>query len=277
MLTKTSVHPNYMVNINPLGHQIGAEVVGLDLTQPVEDTVRDALYAAFLQHLVLVIRDQHFTPAQYRDAMCLFGEPMRQHRAQYNMEECPDVSIVTNLGGFGKADMWHTDHTNHEVPPKITALYGVTVPTSGGATWFTNTYAGLDSLPAEEQAELSALFTLNDMENTLSYTEADRARHPGGVRHPLVRTHPETGKRSLYFHITKSQRIEGMADDNVRPMLQSLLDRTVQEDWIYRHNWRPGDLVMTDNRCTMHRVEHDYPPGTKRLLWRMLIKGDRPQ
>ena len=115
------------------------------------------------------------------------------------------------------------------------------------------------------------------MENTLSYTEADRARHPGGVRHPLVRTHPETGKRSLYFHITKSQRIEGMADDNVRPMLQSLLDRTVQEDWIYRHNWRPGDLVMTDNRCTMHRVEHDYPPGTKRLLWRMLIKGDRPQ
>ena len=266
-----------MLDINPLGAQIGAEVTGVDLKQALSAELRERLHTAFLEHLVLVFRSQDLTATQYRDALKQFGEPMRQHRAQYNLDACQDVSIVTNQGGFGKAEMWHTDHTNHTEPPKITALYAVSLPSRGGATWFTNTYAALASLPAEEQRRLGEMHTLNNMESNLSYSDADRARHPGGVRHPLVRTHPETGKKGLYFHLTKSQQIEGVDDEDVRPLLQSLLDRSIKPEWIYQHTWQYGDLVMTDNRCTMHRVEHDYPEGEKRLLWRLIIKGDKPR
>ena len=137
-------------------------------------------------------------------------------------------------------------------------------------------YAGLDALPGALRARIDGLHTINHMENHLSYTEADRRRHPGGACHPMVRTHPETGRKSLYFHVTKSQRIEGMADDEVRPLLETLLDHAVRPEWVYKHDWRPGDIAIVDNRAAVHRAEHDYPEGERRELWRVILEGDRP-
>ena len=201
---------------------------------------------------------------------------MRQHREKYNFPSCPDVSVVTNHGGFGKADMWHNDHTNHQRPPNITALYAVELPNSGGATWFANMYAGLDALSDEQCDKIDGLHTINDMENSPGYSASDRQRTPGQAWHPLVRIHPETARQALYFHVTKSQQIEAMEDAEVRPFLTSPLERAVQLEAVYKHCWRAGDLVMADNRCAMHRAEHDYPDEEHRLLWRVFLEGDRP-
>ena len=265
------------VEVRSLGANIGAEVLGVDLRTTQTQENREVLARALLDNVVLVIRDQSLSPAQFRDGMALFGAPMRQHREKYNLEECPDVSIVTNKGGFGKADMWHTDHTNHLEPPKITALHAVVLPSSGGSTWFANMYAAFSVLDEDERIRLRSLTTINSMEANPSYSDADRARYAGGVEHPLVRTHPDTGREALYFHVTKSQGIPGMDDERVRPFLEELLDRAVKPDFVYKHTWRPGDVVMVDNRCAMHRAEHDYPPGEHRLLWRVILKGDRPR
>ncbi|MBT6275262.1 MAG: TauD/TfdA family dioxygenase [Chromatiales bacterium] len=264
------------MRISPLGPHVGAEITGIDLAQPLDVSTVKSVYDAFLEHQVLVFRGQSLTPQQYRDGLANFGEPMRQHRQKYNLEECPDVSIVTNHGGFGKADMWHTDHTNHECPPKVTSLCAVVLPAQGGSTWFADMHSGLDALPAHLREKIEPLFSINDMENNPGYSEADRQRHQGGARHPLVRTHPETGRKALYFHITKSQHIEGMDDAEVRPFLAELLDHAVRPEWVYRHVWQAGDVVMADNRCIMHRAEHDYPPEEHRLLWRVILAGDRP-
>lgn len=123
--------------------------------------------------------------------------------------------IDFHYDGFGKADMWHNDHTNHQRPPNITALYAVELPNSGGATWFANMYAGLDALSDEQCDKIDGLHTINDMENSPGYSASDRQRTPGKARHPMVSTHPETGRQALYFHVTKSQQIEGMVDAEV--------------------------------------------------------------
>ena len=270
--TSNSVAP---MNITPLAN-LGAEVAGVDLRSPDPGTGA-RLVDALNEHIILVVPNQSLTPTQYRDAMSLFGEPMLQHRADYNLPECEQVSKVVNRGGFPPAVNWHTDHTNHERPPKITALYGVTIPSQGGDTEFADMYAAFESLSGSERAAVSAKFTLNSMESSIGYSPEDRKRYPGGIRHPLVRIHPETGRHALYFHVSKSQGIEGMPDEEVRPYLESLLERTIKPRHTYRHRWRQGDLVICDNRAAMHRVHANYHADDLRLLWRVIIRGDRPQ
>lgn len=265
-----------MLSVKALGPGIGAEILGVDLSNGLATDVAESLNAALLEHNVLVIRNQTLAPHQYLDALSTFGEPMAQHRARFNLKECPLVSEVASKGGFAPATMWHTDHTNHEVPPKITALYGVKIPVKGGDTAFADMAAAWERLPQSERDELASLYTFNSMDSHAGFTDADRAQYPGSVRHPMARVHPETGKPALYFHVTKSQEIEGMATSEVRPFLESLLERTISSGNVYRHQWRVGDLLICDNRCTMHRVHADFDPSETRLLWRLIIHGDRP-
>lgn len=264
------------MDVRPLGSNIGAEVTGIDLNAPSADTA-ERLNTALHTHIVLVIRNQQFTPAQYRNAMRMFGEPMLQHRAKYNLPECEEVSQVISQGGFPPALNWHTDHTNHEYPPKVTSLYGVSIPSSGGDTGFANMYAAYKSLPPAEQESVSRMVTLNSMEGSPGYSDEDRARYPGGVRHPMVRIHPETARPALYFHVSKSQGIEGMEAPDVRPYLESLLKRTIKPENVYRHQWRKGDLVVADNRAAMHRAYWNFDQKELRLLWRVIIRGERPK
>jgi len=173
--------------------------------------------------------------------------------------------------------MWHCDHTNHECPPKATVLYARTLPKKGGDTCVASMYRGLDALPADLRARLDDMVSVNSLEpDTPTYSSDDRAKYTGGVRHPMVRTHPETGRKALFFHLTKSQAIDGMADEEVRPFLEDLLDRSVQPEWAYCHKWTLGDLLILDNRCTMHRADPDYDQTEERLLWRIILEGDRP-
>ena len=261
----------------PLHPSLGAEICGLDLRETLSAEDRDAVAAALAEHIVLVFRDQDFTPAEYLAACSQFGEPMAQHYSQHNMPDQPMIGRIWHRNGQLPAERWHTDHTNRERPPKATILYGVEIPPQGGDTSFANMRAAYDGLDGEEQERLAGLRTVNGLDRHLADTrDEDWEKYDIPAVHPMVRTHPEHGSRALYFHITKARRIEGMTPEDTQALLQDLLDRTIRDDNVYRHNWRQGDMVVCDNRAAMHRAHGDYDRRHPRTLWRIILEGDRP-
>ncbi|MBT4490852.1 MAG: TauD/TfdA family dioxygenase [Rhodospirillaceae bacterium] len=270
-----------MISVNPLRDTLsdtfGAEVVGLDLRRPMKAETVATLNQALLDNIILVIRGQDLTAREFRDGIANFGAPMMQHRAHFRLPECPEVSRIVNRENMRPAAMWHTDHTNHERPPKATVLYARKLPGAGGDTCFADMYEGLRYLSSEARDRIENMVTLNSMEpDSPSYSAADRARHSQGVRHPMVRTHPETGKQALYFHLTKALDIEGMENHAVRPFLDDLLDQAIRPENTLRHHWTLGDVVICDNRCAMHRADPDFDQAEERLLWRVILEGDKP-
>lgn len=265
------------LSVTKLHPSLGAEVSGVDLHGPVDADTKAALSAALSKHLVLVLRDQHFTPPQYLAVADAFGPLMRQHYSQHNMADHPDIGIILHRDGQEPAAMWHTDHTNRERPPKATLLYGVTVPQNGGETSIANMRAAFAALPDDEQRRLETLTTLNSIDaHRTDVLPEDREKYGKPVAHPLIRTHPEHGSKAVYFHITKAFQIEGMAPEASQTLMQDLLDRMMQPEVVYTHNWRKGDLLVMDNRATMHRAHGDYDRSQDRELWRLIVQAGRP-
>ena len=276
------------MKVTKLGAHIGAEVTGIDLREPLDGAARRALNAAVVEHVALVVRDQDYTPGQYLAAVSLFGEPMEQHFTQYALPDCPLVHEVSNRHAdkSGKrvkhgAD-WHTDHTNHVRPPKYTSLYAVSLPSSGGDTSVVNMRAGYEALPEEVRQKISGMKTVNVFQGSASArysgqsADAQVEKKPEPVLQPLVRTHPENGTRALYFHPVKAENIVGMGAAESQALLGELLQHSIRPDFIYRHKWRKGDMLIWDNRAAMHRAHFDYDPGQYRLLWRVLVRGEVP-
>lgn len=276
------------MKVTSLGAYIGAEVTGIDLREPLNDATRRALNAAVVEHVALVVRDQDFTPPQYLAAVSLFGEPMEQHFTQYALPGCPLVHEVSNRHAdkSGKrvkhgAD-WHTDHTNHVRPPKYTSLYAVSLPSSGGDTAVVNMRAGYEALPGEVRQKISGMKTVNVFQGSASArysgqsADAQVEKSPEPVLQPLVRTHPDNGTKALYFHPVKAENIVGMGAAESQALLGELLQHSIRTEFIYRHKWRKGDMLIWDNRAAMHRAYFDYDPGQYRLLWRVLVRGELP-
>ncbi len=263
--------------VAPLHPSLGAEVSGVDLNAPLDPETRDALARALGEHLVLVFRDQRFTPDQYLAAAGAFGPPMRQHYSQHNMPDHPDIGLIWHRDGQLPADTWHTDHTTRERPPLATLLHGVEVPSAGGGTSIANMRAAFAALPEAERRRLEGLRTFNGLDNDRADVRPeDRAAFGALIEHPMVRTHPVHGSKAIYFHINKTAYIEGMAPDASQAYLQDLLDRMVVPGIVYTHRWRRGDLIVIDNRATMHRANDDYDRRESRVLWRIIVEGDRP-
>ncbi len=264
------------IRITKLHPSLGAEVAGIDLNAPADAATRAALAQALGEHLVLVFRDQSFTPSGYLAAASAFAPPMRQHYSQHNMPDYPDIGVIEYEDGRRPAD-WHTDHTNRERPPMATLLYGIAVPSRGGATSIANMRAAFDALPAAEQRRLEGMRTINSLDRDRSDTrEEDRAKYSAPIIHPLVRTHPTHGSKAIYFHVTKTLNLEGMGAEESRVLLTGLVERLIQPEIVYHHVWRRGDLIVIDNRATMHRANTDYDRSEPRLLWRIIVEGDRP-
>jgi taurine dioxygenase len=264
-------------SVTPLMPQIGAEISGIDLAAPVDSATREALSQALCRHLVLVFRGQDLTPEQYLAAAAAFGPPMRQHYSQHNMPDHPDIGLVWHKNGQRPAEMWHTDHTNRERPPLATMLYGVEVPSQGGGTSVANMRAAYAALPEEERRRLDRLRTVNSLDADRLDTRAeDREKYGRPIVHPMVRTHPVDGSRAVYFHITKTHNIEGMPPEASRAYLRDLLDRMIRPEIVYTHRWQKGDVLVIDNRATMHRAHGDYDRRESRVLWRIIVEGDRP-
>jgi taurine dioxygenase len=264
--------------IERLHPTIGAEISGIDLSKPLDEPTRQALNTALAEHLALVFPGQTLTPNEYLAAAELFGPPMRQHYSQYHMPGFSDIGLIHHRDGQAPAEGWHTDHTNRERPPAATILYGVEVPESGGATSVANMRAAYSALPVDEQRRLEGMTTINSLDTDRSDTrQEDREKFGNPVIHPMIRTHPVHGSRAVFFHQGKALRIEGMTPEDSQIYMTDLLQRMIEPAIVYSHVWRKGDVLVIDNRATMHRAHGDYDRNQSRVLWRVIVEGDRPR
>ncbi len=277
------------MKITKLSEHIGAEVTGIDLRQPVDAATRKQLYDALVENITLVVRNQDFTPEQYVAAVSLFGELMPDESEKNRLPEQPLIGLINSraIDREGKRVMtgerWHSDHVNQPQPPKFTCLYAVKLPDKGGATNIANTRAGFATLPADLKKRIEGMKTVNVIIGSASKSvNADRRAWqaeaaPPPVIHPLVRTHPDAGTKALYFHPNKVENIVGMSPEDSQVLLEDLTERALKPEYVYSHQWRPGDMLIWDNRSAFHRASFDYDPAQHRLLYRTLVKGDTPR
>ncbi len=279
------------MKIQKIREHIGAEVTDIDLKDEIEEKTVQALYDALVDHVALVIRNQTFSACEFQNAASLFGEPMEDQNRQYLAEGVPMVSTLSNrhLDSFGKAAKvvanatWHTDHTNQAQPPKFTSLYPVALPDRGGGTALCNMRAAYEALPESWRLKIAKMRT----SNTLISSARARTGNPDIVReqresgiqpmlHPLVRTHPERGSKAIWFHKNKTEAILGMGPEETQDFLTELLDIAIRPEFVYVHEYKLGDMLIVDNRSAMHKAGFDYDHSQHRMLYRVLIRGDKP-
>jgi taurine dioxygenase len=269
--------------LKPLtSHGTGAEIRGLDLTQPVSPELRARLNADFARHHVLAIREQRFTPEQFMEAGRLFGELMPHHRKSGDATADTSLFRIRNEeiapGKYYIAgETFHTDHSNDPVPPKATSLYPVSLPSRGGDTQFVNMHAAYDALTDAMKKRIEGLVAVHVYLSKYSPRQLakvdDEKRVPPPALHPLVRVHPDNGRRYLYLNPVRMEAIVGMADDEAQALIAELMAHATQEKFEYRHRWVMGDMVIWDNRSVMHQANADYDMKEVRHLHRLMVKG----
>jgi taurine dioxygenase len=271
---------------------LGAEVLGLDLSRPLsaEDFAR--LHRAHLDHHVLVFRDQHITPGQQVAFSRRFG-PLQIHvLRQFQLASDPEVLVISNIRengqpiGLGDAGhFWHSDLSYKETPSLGSMLHAQELPAEGGDTLFANQHTAWEQLPghlkravAGLKAEHSYLARYEDLRKrnpwrpALTQAQIDEVTP---VVHPVVRTHPETGRKALFVSEHFTTRIVGLPEDESRALLAELFDHGTRPEHIYRHRWQPQDMVFWDNRSLMH-LAAGCPEDQRRKLYRTTIEGDVP-
>jgi len=277
-----------MIEVHPLGPQIGVEVRGVDV-RTLDDAGFATLYRAWLDHNVLVVPGQVLTIDEFLRYSRRFGVIHPHPSKSTRHPEYPEITLlgVNKFGADGQLDMaiyrrgaegWHTDGAYDEEPFKATQLYALAVPSTGGDTFFASMYAAYDALPPRLKQRLEGrigAFTYGGRRKATALLNAeDREWTP--VLHPIVRVHPETGRKGLYFDPGKILAIEGVDAAESDALIDELTGRMIQPDGQYRHRWRKGDIVIWDNRCSYHKAAGDYPPEEDRIHWRVSIK-ERPR
>ncbi|OGA09356.1 MAG: hypothetical protein A2W68_19485 [Betaproteobacteria bacterium RIFCSPLOWO2_02_64_14] len=279
------------MKVTKIKEHIGAIVSGIDLREPVDAETRQRLYDAAVDNVVLIIRGQNFTPAQYQSAAELFGELMEDQNRRYLVDGFPLISVLSNRhkdsqgnpAKIGTNSTWHTDHTNQECPPKFTMLYAVEVPDKGGATRVCNSRAAYEALPEELRQRIAPMKTANTLISSARFKIANPdilndqlgSKAPPMI-HPLLRTHPERGTKAVWFHKSKTEMILGMTPEDTQEFLQDLTDRITQPEFCYAHEYQKGDMLIIDDRSSLHKAGFDYDHSQHRLLYRALVRGDRP-
>jgi len=269
----------------PLSPEIGAEIAGLDLSAPPDDATWTALNRAFLEHQILVFRDQHLTVEGFERLAERFGPP-GAYPFLKTMPGHPAVTEVikekTDTANFG--GIWHTDTAYLEIPPKASLLYALEVPPVGGDTLFANMYTALETLSPAYQTFLSGLTAINRSDKpAAAATRVDRlktnadedAKPVYEAHHPAVRTHPETGRKSLFVNVGHTVGFDELSRAESDPLLDHLFAHQTKPEFQCRLQWQPGTLALWDNRCTLHNALNDYH-GHRRHLLRITIEGDRP-
>jgi len=272
--------------LTPLtSHETGAEILGLDLKAPVGAELRKALNAEFAKYHVVVFRDQKMTAAEFAHAGEIFGELMSHHHKDVRADGHGEVYEVRNVqiapGKYRIAGAtFHTDHSNHPVPPKATALHPVSLPSYGGDTQFVNMHNAYDDLPEATKRRIAGLRAVHVFESKFSprklrpLDEKSREALPPPGIHPIVRVHPENGRKALYLNPVRIEAIEGMAEDEALALVAELMAHATQKKYEYRHPWRYGDMLIWDNRSVMHQANGDYDMNEVRHLHRIMIKGE---
>ena len=273
------------------GQALGAEIQGLDLAR-ITDAEFHELHRAWLDHLVVLIRGQQLTDddliAFSRRLGALDWAPVQETGRRF-VEGHPEIYVVSNviengvpIGSLGAGEaVWHTDMSYLEKPPKASMLYALEVPPAGGDTYFSNMYRACESLPDPLARRIAGLRLKHDgTYNSGGYVRqgvqaVDDPMKSSGVYHPLVVTHPETGRRALYLGRRRNAYLEGMPLAESEALLDELWSYAGKNEIAWRHQWRVGDVVLWDNRCTMHRRD-PFDAAARRVLHRTQIQGEVP-
>ena len=273
-----------MLEIVPLTRHVGAEVRGVDLSREIDPAVASELYAAWLKHLVLVFRGQSLTADDQRRFTELFGEIQapRSRPAERDPNNpalyIGNVTVDGQRGELPEGDMqFHADQCYYETLAKGAVLYALEIPSVGGNTLFASTYAAYDSLPAalREQADRMQVLFLYDYEkNANRKAPSDWSDAPRYI-HPAVVLHPETGRRTLLVNRLMADSIVGLPRAESDAVIERLCQAAEQPEHIYEHRWQVGDVLIWDNRATLH-ARTDFDPAERRVLRRFAIRGARP-
>ena len=277
-----------MIEVRRLGRQIGAEINGVDV-KALDDPTFDVIYRAWLDFNVVAVRGQELQIEDFLEYSRRFGlvQPHPSKRTRHPVH--PEITVLgeNKFGADGKLDLavyargaegWHTDGSYNHVSFKASQLYALAIPSRGGDTNFASMYAAYDALPDRLRQHLEGLrgaYVYGGWRKATGLlNEEDRNRKP--ALHPIIRTHPETGRKVFYFDPTMILRIEGVEPSESDELIKELSERMVQPGAEYRHQWRKGDIVIWDNRCSYHKAAGDYPPEEDRIHWRVSI-GERKE
>jgi taurine dioxygenase len=278
------------IEVVPISPALGAEVRGVDLAAPLSEQAIAEIRRALLDHCVIFFREQTLTPRTQLAFARRFGD-IHLHPFMQGLEEFPEVLPVikteTDTRNFG--GVWHTDQMFSPQPAMGTMLYALEVPPAGGDTLFANMYLAYEALSAGMQRMLADVRTYNvgdrfkrgggkTREERYRGMRGMQVKSPGNVvtesSHPLIRTHPETGRKLLYVG-SHTQRFDAMSDEESEPLLAFLSRHAVRPEFCCRFRWQPGSLALWDNRCTQHHAVDDYA-GSRRVMHRITMQGDTP-
>ncbi|MFZ0850334.1 MAG: TauD/TfdA family dioxygenase [Hyphomicrobiaceae bacterium] len=274
------------IEVRPIAGALGAEIGGVDLNGEVSDAAIAAIRRAWLKHCVIFFRDQALAPAQFLSFARRFGEiveyPFIKGIAGFP-EIIPVVKLeheTTNFGGI-----WHSDTSYLPKPPMATMLIAREVPRHGGDTMFANTYLAYETLSDGMKQMLEGLIAVNSSRKAdASRTREDRVkdmRRDDALQeyvgeHPVVRTHPETGRKALYVNVAHSMRFKDMTEAESAPLLNYLIQHQTRPEFTCRFRWQVGSIAFWDNRCTQHNPVNDYH-GYRRAMHRITLAGDTPR
>jgi len=279
-----AVRRNYRyIKVHPIAGAIGAEIQGVDLAEPLEGEVVEEIRLAFLDHLAIFFANQELTPHQQLAFAQQFGQTMEYPLIE-GLPECPQITPVVKLEhermNFG--GIWHSDTTYLERPPMASILYAVEIPPYGGDTLFANQYMAYETLSEGLKKTLDGLVGINTSSIAHAFKkQVDRLSDAGPEQevivgaHPVVRTHPETGRKALYVNINHTKHFEGWTASESQPLLDYLFEHQVRPEFTCRFRWQRCSLAFWDNRCTQHNPVNDYR-GFKRIMHRVTLAGDKP-
>ena len=279
------------MKVTRIGDALGAEISGVDVSRPLPADVFSSIRAAWLDHLVLRFRGQSLTDPQLKAFSALFGEldpPGPNPYGKPFLPDHPEMNVISNIkvdgrpiGGLGDGEaIWHADMTYVERPPMAAILHALELPPSGGDTYWANMYLAYETLPAEMKARIAGRRAVHDAtynsagQRRKGYADVTDPRLAPGARHPLVSTHPETRRQCLFLGRRRNSYIEGLDLGESEQLLDALWAHATQPGCTFRQEWRVGDVVIWDNRCTLHRRDA-FDPAARRLLHRTQIKASQ--
>ena len=279
------------IQIKKLGDALGAEVSGVDLSRTLPTGTFAEIRKAWLDHLVLRFREQTLSDPQLLAFSRLFGEldpPGPNPYGKPFLPEHPEMNVISNIktggapiGGLGDGEaIWHADMTYVDSPPMAAILYALEVPPSGGDTCWANMVLACQKLPADLKKRIEGRKAIHDATYNSAgimrkgYREVTDPRKAPGAQHALIRVHPETGRECLFLGRRRNGHIVGMDPEESEALLDEVWAHATQAQFTFRQRWRVGDLLIWDNRCTLHRRDA-FDPSARRLMHRTQIKADR--
>ena len=278
------------IAVHPSGRAAGAEITGFNLSTDLNDANFAVIQDALDEHGVIYLRNQTLTPGQQVAFTERFGEPDVNFNAlRFGVDGSPVIYRISNITENGEAigtrragEVWHTDMSYAKHPAFATMLYAVEVPTLHGMplgnTGFANAAAAYDALPQSMKDAITSLkgvFDFRGRKRSSPVSAEDIAAYPP-VEHPIVRTHPRTGRKSLYIVRDDTTEIVGKDSSESQALIEALADHVIKPEFIYQHIWQQGDVVVWDNCTVQHRAVQDYDLPQRRLLWRTTVKGGVP-